>query len=355
MTMPSAPRTEQREGRSTASAFWKLMHQVTLVAGATHVMFMGLFYGLGAITMAWVNLGSVLLFAGAYVCLRLRRNLLAVILVMIEILAHAVLAVRAIGWDSGFHYYLLVVVPVVVISRMKWKALKPALIALVMLVYMLLDHTMRDLPPLHALGVQALSGLRYFNIAVTFLLLAYLSSLYLRLVAKAEKQLRILATTDPLTQLLNRRSLLELASYEVSQRKRHPEPLAFVLADIDHFKSINDQHGHSAGDAVLSAVSQALKLAVREQDSVARWGGEEFLILMPQATVEAARAVAERLRESVAAIEVPVDGQAIKVTMTFGVSAHRPSEVVDTTIIRADMALYKGKQGGRNQVVTDSA
>lgn len=355
MTMPSARSTEPRENHSAASAFWKLMHQVAMVAAATHVMFIGLFYGLGAITMAWVNLGSVLLFGAAYVCLRWRRNLLAVVLIMIEILSHATLAVHAIGWDSGFHYYLLVVVPVMVISKMRGNVFKPTLITLVMLVYILLDYTMRGAPPLHVLGAQALSGLRYFNIAVTFLLLAYLSSLYLRLVVKAESQLRILATTDPLTQLLNRRSLLELASYEVNQRTRHPEPLAFVLADIDHFKSVNDQHGHSAGDAVLSAVSQALKHAVREQDSVARWGGEEFLILMPQTTVEAARAVAERLRESVAAIELPVDDQAIKVTMTFGVSAHRPGEVVDTAIIRADMALYKGKQGGRNQVATESA
>jgi len=128
-----------------------------------------------------------------------------------------------------------------------------------------------------------------------------------------------------------------------------------VLADIDHFKSINDQHGHAAGDAVLTAVSQALRQTVREQDSVARWGGEEFLILMPQATMEAASAVAERLRASVAAVEVPIEGQRIQVTMTFGVSTWRPNEMVDTAIIRADVALYQGKQAGRNQVVPEAS
>jgi diguanylate cyclase (GGDEF)-like protein len=363
MSTPPAPAGQQQphighskgSGGGAAGAFWRLMHQVALVAGATHVMFLGLFYGLGATTLAWVNLGSVLLFAASYVCLRVRRNLAATVLVLIEILVHAVLAVRAIGWDSGFHYYLLVVVPIVVISKVRWALLKPALIGLMMTVYMVMDYAMRDLPPLHLLDARTLSGLRYFNISVTFLLLAYLSGLYLRLVNKAEEQLRVLATTDPLTQLLNRRSLLERADYEIKQRQRHPQPLAFVLADIDHFKSINDQHGHAAGDAVLTAVSQALRQTVREQDSVARWGGEEFLILMPQATMEAASAVAERLRASVAAVEVPIEGQRIQVTMTFGVSTWRPNEMVDTAIIRADVALYQGKQAGRNQVVPEAS
>jgi len=341
--------------RNTAFAFWGLMYKIAVVAGATHVMFMGLFYGLGAHTLAWINLGSVLLFAASYLCLKKRLNLLAVALIVTEILVHAILAVRAIGWDSGFHYYLLVVVPVVVISQMKIKAFKPVLITLMLLLYIGLDHAMRDLTPLDVISAQTLSGLRYFNIAVTFLLLTYLSGIYLKLVTKAEKELRILATTDPLTQLLNRRSLLEIAEYELVQRKRHQAPLAFVLADIDHFKSINDQHGHAAGDKVLKAVSQTLRQALREQDSVARWGGEEFLFLMPDATLDLAKSVAERLRQQVEAIEVPFNGKQIKVSMTFGVSAHQNDEVVDAPINRADTALYQGKVAGRNQVVASAA
>ncbi len=341
--------------RNTSTAFWALMYKVAAVAGATHVMFVGLFYELGAYTLAKINLGSVLLFAISYVCLKKRLNLLAVALILLEILAHALLAVRAIGWDSGFHYYLLVVVPVLVISKTRIPAFKPIMLLALLLVYIGMDKVMRDLPPYDVLTAQALSGLRYFNITVTFLLLTYLSGIYLRLVTKAEKALRVLATTDPLTQLLNRRSLMEIAEYEVVQRKRHQAPLAFILADIDHFKSVNDQHGHAAGDAVLKAVSQALRQASREQDSIARWGGEEFLILMPDATLSTACNVAERLRKQVEAIEVPLDGKQIKVSMTFGVSTHHGDEVVDTPINRADTALYKGKVAGRNQVVAEPA
>jgi diguanylate cyclase (GGDEF)-like protein len=355
--MDSAPDfiSKQFSNRNAATAFWKLMYQVDIVAGATHVMFMGLFYGLGATTLAWVNLGSVALFACSYVLLRLRHNLLGSSLVVIEILGHAVLAVRAIGWDSGFHYYLLVMVPVVVISQVRAPALKPILIAIVLGLYMAMDHAMRDLTPLDRINAQTLSALRYFNIAVTFLLLTYLSNLYFKLVTRAESTLRVLATTDPLTQLLNRRSMLERAEYELLQRKRHRNPLAFVLADIDHFKGINDQHGHAAGDAVLTAVSQVLKQALREQDSVSRWGGEEFLILMPNATLEVASGVAERLRRQIADIDVLFGEAHIRISMTFGVSMHQGDEGIDAPVGRADTALYRGKMAGRNQVVAEVA
>lgn len=355
MTTPPVTTSVKAGPRETGRSFWKLMYQVSLVAAATHLMFAGLFYWLGVHTMAWVNLGSVTLFTVSYACLTTRRNMAASILIVSEILLHAILAVLSIGWDSGFHYYLLVMVPVVVISTMRRRSSKYLLSTLVFVLYLVLDFTMHSTKPRHDLNPDVLSALRGFNVAVTFLLLFYLSNLYMKLVSKAEKQLRQLATTDPLTQLLNRRSFLEVADYELTQRKRHQAPLAFVLADIDHFKSINDQHGHAVGDEVLRSVSQVLSLAVREQDSVARWGGEEFLILMPNATLEAARMVAERLREKVSAIEVTVGGQTVKVSMTFGVSSHRLEEPVEAPVSRADGALYKGKAQGRNQVVAEVA
>jgi diguanylate cyclase len=343
--------SSKASSRTGARSFWKLMHQVAVVAGGTHVLFMALFFGLGINTLAWVNLGSVILFAAAYGCLRARRNLAAVVLILVEIVCHAVFAVRAIGWDSGFHYYLLLIVPIVVTAELKWSLVRPMLIGLMLVIYVLLDHWMRRVTPLDQVDARGLSALRYFNIAVTFLLLAYLTSMYRSLVAKAERQLRTLATTDPLTQLLNRRSLQELADYEMVQRKRLQRPVSFVLADIDHFKSINDRFGHDAGDAVLVAVSRALRQTVREQDSVARWGGEEFLILMPNASIDDAREVAERLRQAVADIQIPAGDRFVHITMTFGVSCSEGQEVSDHTIKRADRALYQGKSSGRDQVV----
>lgn len=355
MNSVPTPSLQQASRRKAGAAFWRLMYQVAIVAGGTHLMFMLLFFALGAPTLAWVNVGSVLLFAASYACLKRRANLWGVSLIVLEIFVHAALAVRAVGWDSGFHYYLLVVVPIVVISQMRLTYFRPILIGSLLLFYLALDYAMRGLTPCDTLSPQALSGLRYFNITVTFLLLTYLSNLYMTLVTQAETKLLLQATTDPLTQLLNRRSLLDIADYELTQRKRQPSPLAFVLGDIDHFKSINDRYGHAAGDAVLVAVSQALKQTVRQQDSVARWGGEEFLVLMPDATPEMARIVAERLRDKVAAMHVPFGDALIQVSITFGIGNHRPGEALDAPISRADTALYRGKVAGRNRVMPEAA
>lgn len=336
-------------------AFWQLMHHIAIVAGLTHLAFIGLFYSLGAYTLAWVNVGSVLLFAGSLACLRARRNLLAIGLILSEIFMHAVLAVRAVGWDSGFHYYILVTAPVLMISRTPWRLFKAVGLPVIVLAYLALDHGLRDVPPLDVLSVRTLAIMRSFNVVCTFALLAYLAHTYLQLVQRAERTMRELATTDPLTRLLNRRSLLEQAEAErqALAQGELPAGMAFVLADIDHFKQINDQHGHAAGDAVLVHVSEVLRQAVREQDAVARWGGEEFLILMPGADLATARTVAERLRREVAAIAVPADGQTLHVSMTLGVSRLHADDTLDDAVHRADQALYRGKVGGRNRVVDE--
>lgn len=347
-------RTSQQaiKARNASRSFWRLMHQVPLLAGMAHVVFMVLFFRIGALWMGWVNVGSVAMFALSALCLRRRHNNAAMVLILSEIVLHAVLAVRFIGWDSGFHYYLLLVAPIVFVSRVSVKA-KTMIVGVMFVCHLAMDHFMKMHAPVYTVHTHALSVLRYFNIAVTFLMLSLLSGQYYRLVTSAEKRLRELATTDPLTRLLNRRSWLEVADYEVVQRQRHQTPLALVLADIDHFKAINDRHGHLVGDRVLQAVSDLLRTAVRQQDSVARWGGEEFMILMPQATLETARVAAERLRDKVSTLSVALDGgPPLSVSMTFGVTVHQAGETIECPVRRADKALYEGKASGRNKVVT---
>ena len=335
--------------RNTASVFWTLMRQVTVVAGATHLLFIALFHALGSPTLVWVNVGSLLLFALSHLCLQRRWNLPATALIVGEILGHAALATRAIGWDSGFHHYLLLVIPVAVISKVNLPYFKGVLLGVVCVLYLVMDQHIRYLPPLDPIPPNTLDVIRGVNIAVTFLLLTYLSALHLKLVMRAEAQLRELATTDPLTHLLNRRSLLEQAQQVSSV---DTPVIAFVLADVDHFKSINDRHGHAVGDEALRAISEVLRQAVRSHDRVARWGGEEFLIMMPGATLESARAVAERLREQVGQLELPLGPHGtLRLSMTFGVSLHQPKrDALDASISRADMALYAGKTAGRNRV-----
>ena len=158
--------------------------------------------------------------------------------------------------------------------------------------------------------------------------------------------------TDPLTQLPNRRSLTQAVRREEERIKRNKAPLSFVLCDLDHFKVINDSKGHDAGDEVLKVVSKTLASCMRDVDFVARWGGEEFLAVLPDTDPEGAKLVAERIRRKVEnqVIDVAGIGEPLKVTMTLGVATLRPGEGAEQAIIRADAALYEGKHQGRNRV-----
>lgn len=339
-----------QRSKNASRAFWQLMNKLCLAAAMTHAAFGVLFYALGAWMLAWVNVGSVALFLGSYGLIRGRHNNLAVVCIFLEIFGHAGLAVRMIGWDSGFHYYLMLVAPVVVMSNLRKTATKLAMVASVCAFYVLLDATMRTVPPLHGLSDSVLGALRYFNMVVTFALLTYLAMLYLSLVKKAEKQLLVMAATDPLTKLYNRRRITEIIEYEITRSKRVPRTMAFLLGDIDHFKAINDHFGHEGGDQVLIEVSQALRAAVREQDSVGRWGGEEFLVVLPNTELDGAVLVAERIRNALDQLQVMAAGKPITVTMTLGLATCAEGENLETAIGRADAALYRGKAAGRNRL-----
>jgi diguanylate cyclase (GGDEF)-like protein/PAS domain S-box-containing protein len=168
--------------------------------------------------------------------------------------------------------------------------------------------------------------------------------------AEADKVL-YLSRHDPLTGLLNRRSLQERLEEEFLRRKRSQAPCSAIMVDIDRFKNFNDEHGHDCGDAVLKAVASAITAAVRATDSVGRWGGEEFLILLPATELPGGLELAERIRAGVEAMEVPYRGETMRVTVTAGVASSLGSdESADACVRRADQGLLAGKTKGRNRV-----
>ncbi len=129
------------------------------------------------------------------------------------------------------------------------------------------------------------------------------------------------------------------------------EQLGLIVLDIDHFKRINDTYGHDAGDSMLVTVSQVIRNSIREQDSASRWGGEEFLIVLPDTDLDGAVIVAERIRKQIAAIKVLIEKQAVIASVTLGVSSFCAGESISSAIARADASLYQGKKTGRNRVV----
>lgn len=336
--------------------FARLMLFVAYGGVATHLGFMAVFAWFGWHALVVVNLFSVLMFLGIGVALkRSHRYRLIANLAALEYVTHAVLTVLCLGWESGFHFYLMAVVAVFCIGT----NLKPlpkwlAMIGLA-LGYAGLRYASHHVAPWYVVSTPVLHGLEYFNIIAMVLLLAMGASVHLGAVIRGEKILLDLADTDPLTGLVNRRHWLEAA--QKAHRRLHEESLPFsvLLADVDHFKSINDRFGHATGDEVLRAISSALKTAVRGIDTVGRWGGEEFAVLLSGANEDDALRVAEELRGQIAGLDLRVDGHTVPLSMTLGAAQAQPGELVLAVVQRADVALYRGKAAGRNRVETSPA
>lgn len=172
--------------------------------------------------------------------------------------------------------------------------------------------------------------------------------------ARYHEEIYQLATLDPLTGLYNRRHFLELLERELARSASHARPLALLIIDLDHFKSINDRHGHPAGDVVLRQVSAALDANARDDFILARIGGEEFAAVLPEHEADAACAFAERLCRAVAALDLDPQAGARRVTVSIGVASWRAGMSLVGDLMRAaDAQLYRAKQGGRNCVCAE--
>ncbi len=165
--------------------------------------------------------------------------------------------------------------------------------------------------------------------------------------------LQSLASTDDLTGLANRRALMGFADDAVAHCRRDALPLALLMIDIDHFKLINDRHGHPVGDQVLRQVAQVLTSALRDRDHLGRVGGEEFVAVLPGAAMGDAQQVAERMRRAIEATVLAVPGEPLRYTVSIGVACARTDETTGELLARADAALYRAKNHGRNAVVVD--
>lgn len=330
------------------------MSVVAVIAAAAHAIFLAVFGYLGVEPLAWLNVLSLAIYVWSVLYVR-RRPLLVEAVMGVEIVLHGLVAVYLIGWSSGFHYYIILIVPIALISGglnerdarwVQWIGGAGGV-----LLYLWMEHVLPHAVPRHQLSAAVLDALRTFNLAGTLGILGLLSVVYRQLILQADAVLRHQACTDPLTQLSNRRSVLESLRREVAAAERSGRPLALAMGDVDHFKDINDRHGHHTGDNVLQAVAKVLRGGVRQMDLVARWGGEEFLVLLPGSDLTESVVVAERLRAQVAALVSTSPKGPVPVTMTFGLALMKPGESGEQLIARADQALYEGKQAGRNRVI----
>lgn len=184
--------------------------------------------------------------------------------------------------------------------------------------------------------------------------IARISDLYQRTMVELNDSLKQAALHDPLTGLPNRRYMIERLREQVARQHRQSHAFTLLMLDIDHFKLINDSHGHDAGDHVLVGVARVIQDCLRDYDVCARWGGEEFLVFLPDMAVQEAQLVAARVLEQVRSLDVgrlmssTLDGIA-GITLSAGVAEYQPGEDYEATIKRADQALYDAKNQGRDR------
>lgn len=169
---------------------------------------------------------------------------------------------------------------------------------------------------------------------------------------RAEEELKELAVTDALTKIPNRRQFMQMAKKETAQALRYNKPLSVIVMDLDHFKEINDKHGHAKGDEVLVEIAEVCQKATRESDLFARFGGEEFAALLPMTDVYQADALAQRLRHLVSGLSFRTDEGPLRLTASFGVAQVTAQDGgIEQTLERADKAMYAAKEAGRNRAV----
>lgn len=329
--------------------FWRVAQRTCIIAAAVDIAFFGIFLYLNSPILAWVNVVSVVMYAVAYYAYGKRMNGLGTFLVWTEVIVHATLGTVLIGWDSGFHYYLLMFIPALAVT-MRGTAAVVALIAL-WAFYLALYFLDFWQPPLQPISANALLGIHIFNVAVVFAMFSYLGFFYAKSITSANRKLNRLASVDELTQLYNRRQARALAETELSRADRTNLPVALILLDIDHFKLINDVYGHDKGDHVLEYIAKIMKGELRQHDIIGRWGGEEFMILLPETDLAHAEYIGERLRSAISSYAWGTDlGHDLQVTASIGISQHKENETLNRLLKRADTALYMSKSEGRNRV-----
>lgn len=335
-----------------------------VVAGGlvAHVVFPWVFLLLGSRVGALGTAVGLLMPVLAYMLLRRGRLEAAFSVACVDITASAVLGTMFAGEGSGFLFYMMIPLVLAAFYPMRSWLVRWGWVAGLGIVYLALESVW--LPRVGLMGwsvrtVRLLHGFNVMVVSTSVFVMAFLSAAVVgrteRELGEALRQMEGLALQDGLTGLPNRRATEEALDREAARGRRSGVPYCVVMADIDRFKSINDEYGHAVGDEVLRAVAGVLRDNVREQDVVGRWGGEEFLMVLPETGLERAAIAVERLRAQVERHAVRCLGRPVQVTMTFGVVSAGVECSCWQAVEAADRAMYDGKASGRNCVVVRPA
>mgnify|MGYP005987960631 CR=1 FL=1 len=293
---------------------------------------------------------SLLCFIGYYIYKKFDNSIFSSAIVLYSLYSLMFYLVYTGGVSLSGPLWIFVIPPIsLFIQGLKYGLVNLAMFVVVISIIMFMPTELITNPP-YSFEFK-------LRLLYSFLTVTALSALYeysrersykgaLRLSEKYQQ----LANFDPLTQLSNRRGALAILQQEQARIARKEDPLSIVLCDIDHFKKVNDLYGHNAGDTILTALTKIFTVNMREQDSIARWGGEEFLFILPQTTAANANVVAEKIRVQIQNHISYYQDKEIKVTASMGIEQFDGTRSIDEVINSADKQLYKAKDTGRNQV-----
>lgn len=257
--------------------------------------------------------------------------------------------------SAGFHfYYLLLPSGVCLLLSEENKLSKLMIIALATGLFFLCENFQNE--PLVVLSQEAEYWIFASTIVVIVVEIYVAMSIFSKTISVHEQELKVMATTDALTLINNRRTFMSIGDEIFAYAKRYDEPFSIILMDIDHFKKVNDQYGHLVGDKVLKNIAKLLRSLIRESDLLARYGGEEFILLLPNTPKDAALTFAENLRQQVEKSQVDCgNGLTVSCTLSLGVAEYQSNFItLDEITNAADQALYQAKKHGRNKVVSSA-
>jgi diguanylate cyclase (GGDEF)-like protein len=339
--------------------FFNMINYSAVVAFFIHALFLFVFILLRLKTLALCNIGSLFCYFSCYIMNRKGHQNIANALILAGNMIHTAAAVVFLGRQSGFDVYIIISTILVCLSPggEGW-LLKGLSVLGLCAVYLGLNIYGEVFPPLVHIDPGFQRTFFYGNSAVMFLSAVMLVHYYRLTAQRVEKQLYqdnrqldLLASTDPLTKLLNRRGMTRIIQNEMGRAGQTTQQFTILFADIDDFKRINDQYGYECGDKVLIDLADFLRKSLREEDRIARWGGEEFLIILSGTDAKKGWAIAERLKSRIAEHLFHYKYWSFSVTVTFGVTAFDGTEDVMSCINNADTALRLGKAQGKNRVV----
>ena len=332
--------------------YHKIGFYALLVAAGLHAIFIFMFKYFSITTLAWVNLFSVLLY---WYCLVLfpkaKKNLdfrLIGWLVYTELIVHGVVACYYLGLESGFQYYVFLLAIFPFLNYRHSLEIRTVKVVFLVVVCLLLDYWLHKIVPVVAIDPIYLNLMRLFNLSVFLIVTSIVSYFFAQASKSYQRSLYIMATIDQLTGLHNRRYLIEAADREIAEQQRNGRQVSLLILDIDYFKRVNDKYGHNTGDEVLKCMADVLRTYSRQSSVVARWGGEEFLILLPNTDAATMGLIAERIRKKIAKSQILYNNYSISITVTIGGASLHPGERFAQLLTRADDALYQGKDRGRD-------